>query len=233
MKRHSIRRAEDLYALTPTHPVETITNLDKIAIQENGEPFVDLRVACPCLVIQPLASGKRSLFARAAVARRLNEAQSFLKESAPGYQIVVVDAWRPMSQQRFWHNLFKLLFRVRHPFWPRFLVREAANKYVAAPDSLAPPPHSTGGAVDVRLQGPDGKLVSMGPRTPDACRTAYSNLSPVQKQNRDRLYAALEAAGFSNYEEEWWHWSYGDSGWALRTNQPCAFYGQQNPDNFQ
>jgi D-alanyl-D-alanine dipeptidase len=135
-----------------------------------------------------------------------------------------------MSQQRFWHNLAKAIFRLRHPFWPVAMVREAANKYVAAPDCLAPPPHTTGGAIDVRLRSAQGKILSMGPRTPAACRTAFTRLSPTQRQNRDLLCSALEWAGFSNYEEEWWHWSYGDSGWALRTNQPLAFYGQWDND---
>jgi len=223
-----IRCPEDLYSPTPGHPVETIANLDKISIRENGEPLVDLKTACPNVVIQPLDK-KKILRARASVAERLNTAQSLLPRDS-GHQIVVVDAWRSLSTQRYWHNIFKALFRLRHPFWPANMVREAANKYVAVPDAVAPPPHSTGGAIDVRLRDSGGKTLSMGPRTPAACETAYPKLSPVQRQNRALLCSVLEAAGFSNYEEEWWHWSYGDSGWALRTNQQEAFYGQISDD---
>jgi zinc D-Ala-D-Ala dipeptidase len=28
-----------------------------------------------------------------------------------------------------------------------------------------------------------------------------------------------------NYPTEWWHWSYGDSYWALTTGAPAAIYG--------
>jgi D-alanyl-D-alanine dipeptidase len=226
MKRQFIRCAEDLYLFTPAHPVETIANLDKIAIRENGEPLVDLRAASPGVLVQPLSSHKKTLHARTSVAQRLNTAQEFLQEHAPGHQIIVVDAWRSMSQQVFWHNLARVVFRVRHPLWSAGMVREIANKYVAAPNGIAPPPHSTGGAIDVRLRDATGKTVCMGPRKPAACRTAYDGLSAAQRKNRDLLCRALESAGFSNYEEEWWHWSYGDSGWALRTNQPHAFYGR-------
>ncbi len=226
MKRQAIRCPEDLYSFTPAHPAETIANLDKIAIQENNEPLVDLRPACPGIVVQPLSSGKQTLHARESVAQRLNRAQAFLHEQAPGHQIVVVDAWRSLSQQTFGHNLAKGCFRIIHPFWSAGMVREIANKYVAAPDCLAPPPHSTGGAIDVRLRGAHGKTLCMGPPTPAACRTAYEKLSATQWHNRHLLCSALESAGFSNYEEEWWHWSYGDSGWALRTNQPYACYGR-------
>jgi len=226
MKRHPIRCPDDLYHPTPTHPAETIANLDAIAIRENHEPVVDLRVACPHLIIQPLSSKKNSLRARKSVAARLNTAQEFLQHHAPGHQIIVVDALRDLSQQKLWHNGAKAFFRLRHPFWPNELVREAANKYVAAPDCLAPPPHSTGGAVDVRLADSQRKPVNMGPRAPAACRMDYEKLSRAQRHNRDLLRAAMEAAGFSNYEEEWWHWSYGDSGWALRAGKPFACYGQ-------
>jgi D-alanyl-D-alanine dipeptidase len=224
MKRRSITCAEDLYSFSAVHPAETMANLDKIPIRENREAMVDLRDACPNILVRPLNSRMRTLKARASVAQRLNEAQDSLQQHAPGYQIVVVDAWRPNKQQTRWHKLAKAVVRLRHPFWPCELVREAANQYVAAPDASAPPPHSTGGAVDLRLRGPDKKDLCMGPRTLAACRTEYAGLSSEQRHNRHLLSYALERAGFSNYEEEWWHWSYEDSGWALRTNYAYALY---------
>jgi D-alanyl-D-alanine dipeptidase len=32
-------------------------------------------------------------------------------------------------------------------------------------------------------------------------------------------------AGFSNCHEEYWHYSFGDAAWALRTGSPYCFYG--------
>ena len=32
-------------------------------------------------------------------------------------------------------------------------------------------------------------------------------------------------AGFSNCRDEWWHYSYGDAGWAVRTGAPTCMYG--------
>ncbi|MDF2441255.1 MAG: zinc D-Ala-D-Ala dipeptidase [Abditibacteriota bacterium] len=225
MKRQPIRCPEDLYQFTPGHPVETIANLDRIPIRDNGEHVVDLRVSCPDLIIRPLSGHKQSLHAREGVVRRLNQAQAFLEVLAPGHRIIVVDAWRPLARQARWHNLANFVFRIRHPLWSSAMIREAANKYVAAPDALTPPPHSTGGAIDLRLGNKAGRALRMGPRIPAACHTAYPKLSPIQLHRRRVLCSVLEEAGFSNYEEEWWHWSYGDSGWALRTNQPHALYG--------
>ena len=69
----------------------------------------------------------------------------------------------------------------------------------------------------------------MGRWTGGAARTEFENLPEEQRANRRLLRDAMEAAGFSNYEEEWWHYSYGDSGWALRTNRETAFFGRTAP----
>lgn len=43
-------------------------------------------------------------------------------------------------------------------------------------------------------------------------------------KNRRLLYYAMSEAGFASYEEEWWHFSYGDQFWAKKNN--CeAIYG--------
>lgn len=32
-------------------------------------------------------------------------------------------------------------------------------------------------------------------------------------------------SGLTNFRGEWWHWSYGEPGWALRGGHPTALYG--------
>ena len=44
-------------------------------------------------------------------------------------------------------------------------------------------------------------------------------------QNRRFLYRIMVQAGFANYPEEWWHYSYGDNMWAVIKNKPYAIYG--------
>ena len=70
--------------------------------------------------------------------------------------------------------------------------------------------HNMGVAVDLTLVRLDtGTPLDMG--TPydtfsDAAHTA--NATGTAQQNRQRLVAAMEAQGFSNYDQEWWHFSY-------------------------
>ena len=33
----------------------------------------------------------------------------------------------------------------------------------------------------------------------------------------------MAAQGFTNYEEEWWHFDYGDPSWARLTGQPACY----------
>jgi len=62
--------------------------------------------------------------------------------------------------------------------------------------------------------------------------TAMRGLSPQAQANRDLLCSTLEATGLTNYIGEWWHWSYGDSGWALRTGESHAIYGRLSDELF-
>ena len=42
--------------------------------------------------------------------------------------------------------------------------------------------------------------------------------------NRRFLYRIMTEAGFANYPEEWWHWSYGDNMWAANKQKSYAIY---------
>jgi D-alanyl-D-alanine dipeptidase len=55
--------------------------------------------------------------------------------------------------------------------------------------------------------------------------TYTKNISPKVAKNRQMLIDIMSEAGFSNYPGEWWHWSYGDSAWAVRVGAENAPYG--------
>jgi D-alanyl-D-alanine dipeptidase len=215
---------EDLFHPTADHPVETIANLDAVAVHDNGEPLVDLRFACPTLLF-----AEKRLFARQSVAERLNIAQMWLTHHHAPCRLWIREAYRDTVRQQRYHLLARRIARLMHPFWSREMIRELANKYVAAHDAFSPPPHATGGAIDVNLYLTPILVAPMGTRSFPAAHRDYPLVTPEERGHRMVLRNAMEYAGFSNYEEEWWHWSYGDSGWALRTHQPTAFYDRVPP----
>jgi zinc D-Ala-D-Ala dipeptidase len=62
--------------------------------------------------------------------------------------------------------------------------------------------------------------------------TYYENigreLTPEEekvRQNRRFLYKVMTDAGFENYPDEWWHFSFGDNMWAKLSGNQSAFYG--------
>lgn len=198
-----------------------ISRLARIPTRECGEPLVDLCEECPVITVTACPT-----YARRSIAAMLNRAQAALP---PGIRLKVHTALRTTEMQAngYW-NHYKSL-QEKHPSWPKAILRREANKFWHPPDvSKAPPGHCTGGAVDVGLLDEEGAVVDVTSVTEEgiSSQATYAlGLTPQAKANRDLLIRAMTDAGFSNCYDEWWHWSYGDCGWAARLDRPEAIYG--------
>ena len=216
--------------------VEPIRELNKIKIVECGEPLVSLAERCPELLLtdEPDRSGgPRLFFVRETVARMLNEAQALLPR---GYRLKVWSAYRTLEYQRTIYREVYERFRREHPEWPENILRRQTNRFVHPPDAKTPPGHCTGGAVDLTVVGPDGRELDMtspySAEVPERMLTAETfspKISAQARQNREFLLKIMAAVGFTNYAGEWWHFSYGDSGWAWRLGRRTAIYGLAEP----
>lgn len=209
---------------------EPIEELDNIKIEDNGEPLVEILKLCPEIRFaaeHPKFPGSpRTCWARETVAAMLCEAQSYLPE---GLHLELQDAWRsPESQEALFRMLCEEL-RMRNPEWTEDELMEHTNEFVANPYINAPPPHTTGGAVDVTLVDNAGQHLDMNSPygwSEVSTPTSFPGISAEARKNRHILNYAMSRAGFSNYLGEFWHWSYGDSAWALRASLDTAIYGQ-------
>lgn len=202
---------------------EPVVAINKIPIQENNDPIVDISVEAPEIAVR-----ESPMYARKTVVEMLKQAQSLLPD---GYRLFVRIAGRSLDVQRkmYW-ELYEKISK-EHPEWPKSQIRRELNKYLAPPDAKHPPGHTTGGAVDVTIIDPTGKELDMtstidGTNDPIKTMPTFCKLiTPHAAWNRQLLIDAMGAAGFSNYPGEWWHWSYGDSAWAVRFNIDHAPYG--------
>lgn len=214
--------ADSHYDRDALHPPREpgIGRLSHIPVEECGEPLVDLSERCPQLdFATPIP------WVRESVAEMLRQATELLPRP---HIFLIGTGYRTLEIQRAGYQAHLRQLAERHPEWPRNILVREANRFFHPPDAKAPPGHTTGGAIDITIAGPDGTPLDLS--TPkdghsNTDGTFYRGLTDEARKNRALLYDILSAVGFSNCTDEWWHWSYGDSGWAYRLGNPKAIYG--------
>ena len=209
---------------------EPVSELVKIQIEDNGEPLVDIFRVCPDLRWMhesPRADWNfpRSGLARETVAFQLRRAQELLPS---GLRLQIVGAFRPFDIQKAMYERARAELAEKHPDWDDDLLTEYINVFSAPPIWDTPPPHTTGGAVDMSIIDESGERLDMTSPLEmgwDSAPTHMEGLSETAQKNRALLISVLSEAGITNFAGEWWHWSWGEPGWALRTGRPIALYG--------
>ncbi len=123
--------------------------------------------------------------------------------------LAVFDAWRPLELQA---ELFAAAYG--EPGLPA--------GYVAEPvaDPRTPPPHLTGGTVDLTLTL-DGIPLALGTGFDDFSTLAGADALEARpgeaRALRRLLYRAMRDAGFVILHCEWWHFEFGTRRWAAIT----------------
>ena len=214
----------------PTSFGEPMIRLRAVPIEDNGEPLVDPRTLSQRVFLSdhPKFDELPHLpLVRQRVAEMLAEAADALPA---GIAFAIIEGVRPINQQRSMYETVKAEFAAKHPEWNRATLHRVTNRLCAPPDDKCPPPHTTGAAVDLILVNSDSgdwlDMVSPFEMGESSATTKMPGLSKIAQANRELLVKSLSATGLTNYVGEWWHWSYGDSGWALRTGAPKAIYGR-------
>lgn len=200
---------------------EPIAALNRIEEIESGEPLVSMIQACPSVKIH---RPQVIPYLRQTVCEMLERAAQSLPE---GYFLSAIDAWRPFERQRRIYETMTNFAREAFPHLNHSQMRRKVNRWVAPVDQKAPPGHCTGAAVDIFLVDAAGESVDIwSPFTRFTAAPTFSlGLAPESAAARMMMVEAMLAVGFSNCRDEWWHYSFGDAGWAVRTGQPSCVYG--------
>ncbi|MEZ0327919.1 MAG: M15 family metallopeptidase [Fimbriimonas sp.] len=214
---------------------EPVTALRRVRIVERGEPLVDFLQECPALQLdRPRFNYRRETLLRKGVCERLCAANEALL--GKGLHVRVVEGWRaPIIQRRMYRWAWER-YRVMHPDWSEVKLKRHVNRFTAPMNARVPPPHTTGGAMDLALYRGDVPLDMMSPyeqRDYHGFPWEAPLLSDEARSNRDALAEALEPVGITNYPSEYWHWSYGDQGWAYRGGHSFAVYGAVTPQGWE
>ncbi|MBM5800661.1 MAG: M15 family metallopeptidase [Cyanobacteria bacterium K_DeepCast_35m_m2_023] len=228
----------------------------RIPIVDCGEPLVPLPAAMRRLephpyvgLGAPYGAAQSPFQLRSGVVTRVMRAQQLLQERDRGLALAIFDGWRPLAVQRFMvdHTLLSLCqqrgvdAQIASP--QREAIAADVARFWAPPNSdpAAPPPHSTGAAVDLTLIDSHGEPLAMGGAIdaigpvsePEhyarAAMAAPASEAACWHQRRVWLAEAMQAAGFARHPNEWWHFSHGDQLWAWSTGATEAHYGRIEP----
>ncbi len=220
---------------------EPLVSIPKSIFRLTPHPYMSLGA--------PYLNGADPWTLREGVLKRLIEAQQFLSEAHPHLQLAVFDAWRPIAVQKFMFN-----HSIKETCKCRGIdINDNSNNvtiskiieevccFWAKPssDPCIPPPHSTGGAIDLTLADMEGHPLDFGgaidfvgaKSSPDfyekySLCSSYSEYK-VFHDRRTLLFSVMKQAGFVRHPNEWWHFSYGDQMWAWLSKEANAIYGAE------
>ncbi|WP_282095118.1 M15 family metallopeptidase [Epibacterium ulvae] len=166
------------------------------------------------------------IWVREGVYNRLLHAARALEN---GYQLVLLDGWRPKPLQQYLFDHIRAAVAARNPGLSSGEIDELTLNFAAraSDDAISPSPHLTGGAIDVTLADQDGHLLDMGSKfdEPSDKSWTFAKVTSTQAKHRRALLAAMQSAGFTNLPTEWWHFDFGNWIWALYSKETTALYG--------
>ncbi len=223
-----------------------MTPWEHMRIEDDGEPLVPLaselisfETPHPYVALGAPYGAWSPWALRRSVRDRLLEAQRGLTVLRVGWRLHLLDAWRPLAVQAFMVEYTDQLIRRAEPTLSETERRERVFSFWAPPSEnpAAPPPHSTGAAVDLTLVDERGRVVNMGSPFDEPTERSYPDhfAGAVDEEgreahaNRQLLAKVMREAGFVRHPNEWWHFSYGDRAWAREHDLELARYGRAEP----
>lgn len=227
--------------LTGERPIGPVGNdpssVEGMPIHECGEPLVEIRPGArihvaPMYHERGVAAAPTVICVRRRVLDALRGAAAGLP---PGIDILVWDGLRPLETQAGIVEAFKMSL-------PEEGRDEVIERYLSPPPESeqaflrSPPPHATGGAVDVTLCDASGTALHLGAEFDQFDETAWlayyedpdhcADGDAVHWRERRRmLYWAMLGAGFAPYPWEYWHYEIGTMVAAVFYDRSCAEYG--------
>ena len=223
---------------------------DKIPIRDNQDKLINIP-SCfkffdphPYFVLGAPYKDKNSIWKlRKEVVNRLIRVNQYLAAKNNGFCLLIYDSWRPVEVQEFLFNRaidfeykkLGILTPIKN-FRYNDLVKKKVENFWALPslDRNCPPPHSTGGALDVSLSDKSGNLIDMGgtidqmdeTSKPDFYEKNDKKEAIIWNRRRNLLKEIMIEFGFVQHPNEWWHFSYGDQLWAWKNKKNNALYGK-------
>lgn len=175
--------------------------------------------------------GRSPFMLREGAISALIKTENYLQTLYPSWHLSIFDAYRPIGVQKFMVDYTaKELSRQYHlpPTDPKLLEKVFTFWAIPSDDPRYPPPHSTGGAIDLTLLWAGQPLDMGSPIDEPSARSFpdhFQSLNPEVHYHRQILLEVMTRGGWVRHPQEWWHFSIGDQMWAWQTGKTQAYYG--------
>ena len=196
-------------------------------IRDNGSPLVSLKDTGLDLIYEPsIMKGYQYLVREELVEKIERISGSLVKKQKT---LVIRSAWRSFRHQRLlWERNFSATQK-KFPSKKTEEINEIVSYYIA-PERKST--HSTGGAVDALIYDRESdRILDFGTNNGykielnKQCYPLHPEISQQAKENRKLLIELFESEDFVCDMKEYWHFDFGNIGWAIEKGKDHAIFG--------
>ena len=197
------------------------------SIREDQSPLVSLKESGFNRMFEPSMMDGYEYRVREAVHEKIGRIGQCLEEQDK--VLIIRSAWRSFEhQRRLWEKKFAVM-QQKYPHRPADEVKEIVSHFIAPPSKSM---HATGGAVDALIYDVKNDCVmdfgnneGLKLELDETCYPYHPDISSEAKQNRQLLIHLFEEEDFVVDILEYWHFDYGNAGWATEKGKEYARYG--------
>ncbi|SMD32052.1 D-ala-D-ala dipeptidase [Reichenbachiella faecimaris] len=205
-----------------------------IEIREDFSPMRSLLDAGFKLVYEPSIKEDYRYLVRESIFEKIGRISRALDKDDK--RLIIRSVWRSFDHQRMlWDECVALQLK-KYPDMGMDEIHKIVS-YFIAPEKEST--HTTGGAVDALIYDlkadcvmdfgtNDGLKIDLNKK----CYPHHPEISAEAKENRALLIGLFEAEDFVVDLKEYWHFDFGNAGWALEKGKDHAHYGiiENQPD---
>ncbi|GGX14435.1 M15 family metallopeptidase [Aquimarina muelleri] len=198
----------------------------KFFIKDNGSPLVSLKDTGFHLIYEPSIIKGYRYMVRQELVEKIERISNHLEQKDK--TLVIRSSWRSFEHQRLLWELTVFGMQKKFPNKKVKEINEIVSYYIA-PEKKST--HSTGGAIDALIYDKKkDQILNFGTNKgykidlSKKCYPYHPAISLEAKENRKLLIDLFENEDFVCDMKEYWHFDYGNVGWAIEKGKDYAIY---------
>ncbi|WP_298317598.1 alanine racemase [uncultured Aquimarina sp.] len=199
----------------------------RMPIKDDCSPLISLQDSDFNLIFEKSIQKNYRYLVRKEVYEKIGRISKLLDNQ--GKKLIIRSAWRSFEhQQKLWDQKADFL-KKKYPKKTVEEISKIVSRFIAPQKKST---HSTGGAVDALIYDlrkkcvldfgtNDGLHIDLN----EKCYPKHPDISEEAKKNRKLLMKLFEDEDFVCDHKEYWHFDYGNIGWAVEKYKKYANYG--------